>query len=209
MSDTSENYKDVFRIERAMAIEAYAQLEAQYAYILADLLGTTHDRAGVIIFRITNARSRRKIVEDLVRSTYKAEHAPFWFGVSGKKKDVSRGVIAWAAMLDEERNSIVHWIETDNAWGDPASGTRRWIDLRRHNWMYDDKKSDPISLEHLTRFREKCNFARLLLFYFLQSKKEKPSLTDEELSAWGDVFHQPVLYPPSDDHPIAGRHKVL
>jgi hypothetical protein len=201
-------YKDAFRIERARAIEAYALLEATYSYLLADLLGTTHARAGYIFFKVTNAKSRNGIVEDLVRSTYETEHSPFWFGLPGRKKETSRGIIAWTAMLDQERNNIVHWTECDNLSASTTGEQRRWMELRRPNFMYSDSKSTPIGTDHLVQFSEKCNFARLLIFHFLQLRKPKPPLSEDEQQEWREIFRQPILYPPPDAHPIAGRHKA-
>jgi hypothetical protein len=59
-----------FQVARALAIESYAQLETQICFLFGSLLETTDDKASAVFFRITNARSRNEMLEELLRKTH-------------------------------------------------------------------------------------------------------------------------------------------
>jgi len=48
-----------FLLARALAVSAYVSVERAQAGLFAHLSGATEDKAGIIFFKITSARSRR------------------------------------------------------------------------------------------------------------------------------------------------------
>ncbi len=55
------------KIARADAIEAYSNLEIALCRLLALLLGTKVDLAGIVFFRINNTRARSAALDSLLR----------------------------------------------------------------------------------------------------------------------------------------------
>ena len=87
-----------FKIARAEAIDAYSSLEISISRLFADLLGTKPDLAGVVLFRIGNARAHNKIIELLVKRKYGPKFNLYW-----------NSVFKLMGQLDHRRNEVVHW----------------------------------------------------------------------------------------------------
>ena len=80
LGKSADNAGD-FLILRAKAIDEYAQLEQAMAFLFAALARTERDVASLIFFRITNASSRNRIIEDLIKRRFGDACNHFWFGI--------------------------------------------------------------------------------------------------------------------------------
>ena len=84
-------------IARAGAIQAYAYLEFCLASLFARLLQTDIDAAGIVFYRIINARSRNRILNDLKKNRCRDIYPEYW-----------NSLIKNMTELDQKRNEIVH-----------------------------------------------------------------------------------------------------
>ena len=69
---------DDLRISRALAIEAYAEVESSLVTLMACLLGITNDLAAIVFFRITNTAARNKILDELLEHRLKDQYETYW-----------------------------------------------------------------------------------------------------------------------------------
>jgi hypothetical protein len=114
-----------FQIARGLAVEAYANLEYAQSMLFAQLLDTTQDRASIIFFRITNRRSRNRIISDLLEKEFGDKYDIYWQGqggVSGQKREP--GLFTLINNLDDCRNEIVHW-HTAQKWDITPTGSHK------------------------------------------------------------------------------------
>jgi hypothetical protein len=86
-----------FKIARAEAIDAYSGLEISLARLFAEMLGTKPDLAGIVLFRIGNARARNKMIEQLIKPKYGPKYNFYW-----------NSVFKFIGQLDQRRNEVVH-----------------------------------------------------------------------------------------------------
>jgi len=70
-----------FLVERANAIERYAQVEQALSLLFSDLLGTTFDLGGIVFFRVTNASARNAIIESLLEKRHGTTYEAYWHGI--------------------------------------------------------------------------------------------------------------------------------
>src|SRR5713226_3942653 len=142
---------------RSGAIEAYAALEQSLNGLLAHLLGTTYDIAGIIFFRIVNSHSRNIILEELFRKYYKEQYSDYW-----------NSFLKFIRPLDQERNEIVHWytiIEVGSA-DESITVSAKLIPPNFWNFRPETKSH---TIKTLQDFSAKCDFASRFINMFMLS----------------------------------------
>ena len=95
--------QDVFLVSRAVAIQAYAQLELSLSMLFSLWLGTPPDIGGLVFFRITSKHSINRILRDLKTKRLQDEYNLFW-----------NSLLSFVQTLDHRRNEIVHWHTANN-----------------------------------------------------------------------------------------------
>src|SRR4051794_30862433 len=98
LTDTAAFESDDFLVVRAAAIQSYADLEQGTCRLFAHLTGLSDRVAGIIFFKLSNARSRLAILERLKRLKYGNTFSLYFNSLT---KEIQR--------LDGTRNNIVHW----------------------------------------------------------------------------------------------------
>lgn len=98
------------QIARALAIEAYANLEQSLCHLFGILMGSPTDKAAIVYFKLYNASVRNKIIEELLEKAHHSKFDIFWHGQPGQS-GVPKipGLFTHIRQLDEKRNQIIHW----------------------------------------------------------------------------------------------------
>ena len=170
---------------RGVAIQSYARLEQSLCGIFGHLAGVTDQIAGIIFFKMVNARSRIAVMERLKRLKHGDAHNLFF-----------NSIMSEAGRLDGVRNHVVHWhtIQTVNATDEGGTWT---VFLSPPNfWDFDDN-SPTMTFDDLREFDARCDLysraLNLLRGYWLHPKRE---------TTWRDIFEQPLRYPLPEGHPL-------
>jgi hypothetical protein len=182
------------KIARADAIDAYGGLEIALTRLFAQVLGTKPDLAGIVLFRVGNARARNKMIEHLIKRKHGAKYNLYW-----------NSVLKFIGQLDQRRNEIVHWhmmIQPNfNRTGRLTSATAT---LRPPNLWDRRRTKESLSGRDLREFASRCDFADAAVWSFVfygQGRHGNRKLR----ATWQDIFRQPLTYPPPDNHPIRQR----
>lgn len=185
------------KIARAEAIEAYSGMETSLAFLLARLLGTSPDLAGIVLFRITSTRARNKIIEQIIKRKYGSKFNLYW-----------NSVLKFIGQLDQSRNEIVHWqMQLLPNFGRPpkrllTSATARLVPPN----IWDRRRGKAKHVEQtLTDFALKCEFAEAAVWFFSLYATGMKGGSRKMRATWRDIFQQPLAYPPLDTHPICLR----
>jgi hypothetical protein len=198
-----------FQIARGLAIESYANLERALCYVFGHLLGARQDRSSLVFFRIINYRSRNTIISDLLEKQYGTEFDVYWHGQPGgpgvKKLP---GLFNLIRTLDDGRNEIVHW-QTVHRWGRDENTRHSSSSEELVPHIYFSKSTEVVAItkDGLKGFKEKTDFASgsTWMFYKVMAKD---SVKEPEIATWLQIFQQPVIYPPSDNHPLSPNYKA-
>jgi hypothetical protein len=175
-----------FHIARGKAIDYYAQYEVSLGLVFSKLMDVPPDFAGVPFFKINNAPARIQIVDRLLHKRHGSKYNAFWNSLSGPLRD-----------LDTYRNQVVHWLMLTHL--DTAKRPQMThITLTPPN-IYDRRDGvTDLTIDDINQFAAKAKFYGQVLGMFhvflLNPENVKP--------AWRDIFHQPVVYPPPDTHPL-------
>jgi hypothetical protein len=142
------------------------------------------DVAGVMFYRMNNARARMLTLERLLHKKHKDKYNIFWKSLS-----------SYLQSIDKKRNLIVHWTTEKTS----TSEGKSWTCLVSLN--YWDKKDDPekIYLEDLYNFALVSNFFYHLIQHFVWVISESPKKID---LSWSDICLQAVVFPPPKTHPL-------
>jgi hypothetical protein len=204
-----ESQEQALRTARAHAIEAYARIESELCYVLSALLGTRHDTASIVFFKITSARARNDIIVDLLEHIHQDQFDLYWHGQpgGGSKKRVP-GMLTLLNQLDQRRNEIVHWHIVGNSFAGPDGQLKRWDDLRPA-FFWARSNATPISESELREFSVKADFVERSLSVFWKFVRHPQKFKPAELAIWQQMFQQPATYPPSKDHPLYQNPKAL
>jgi hypothetical protein len=178
-----------FRIARSEAIQAYSHWEQGLCSLFGHLAGTTDQIAGIIFFKMVNARSRIAALERLKKLKYGDARKPFF-----------NSLMSAAQPFDTERNKIVHWNEAIDSSGYFSSTATVRVILHSPNFS-DTSPDDPvIDIGALKTFSDKCLIYGHLLF-MLRRDWHNPKTSPSR--ACRDIFERPVTYPLPKDHPLA------
>ena len=183
--DPFNEKQDNFLVARATAIREYAGLEQSLCRLFAHLAGLTDQVAGIIFFKMVNARSRVAVME-------RPKHLKYDAGFSLYFNSVMKAV----GNLDGDRNKIVHWGEAVVIKSDGEGHYKDAFLVPPNFWDWDEKTP---SLSHLqiVEFCYKCDFfARALnglTWHWIGHNQN---------DAWLDIFERELSYPPPEDHPL-------
>ncbi|NJM33469.1 MAG: hypothetical protein HC850_00855 [Rhodomicrobium sp.] len=194
-----------FHVERAKAIQAYASVELALSHLLAILLGTSFDLAGLVFFRITSANSRNAIIESLLEKRYGTTYQAYWHGIPNTPH--KRGLFTWIKQLDQRRNEIVHWHTVNNIHieGDTHTST---LTLSRPNAWAFRSEIQSITVEDMCEFCAKAAFAsRSITMFMLLLNGDLEKIPDAK-QTWHDICQQPCIYPPPDTHPLSQNYEA-
>jgi hypothetical protein len=179
---------------RRKAIQSYAALEQSLCGVFAFIADLDRSTAGTIFFNIIGGHSLVRILERLVQSKYEDEYKLFW-------KSTLKGFRG----ISEERNQIVHWTAASTVSGIDSNGLPI-VSLNLVPPNFWDRLSDrpPITIHTLDEFIRKCDIYERACNIFLLHVMGKIGS-----SPWDDIFHQPLVYPPLDTHPLSRNYKAL
>ncbi|WP_339757781.1 hypothetical protein [uncultured Hoeflea sp.] len=197
LGKSADNAGD-FLILRAKAIDEYAQLEQAMAFLFAALARTERDVASLIFFRITNASSRNRIIEDLIKRRFGDACNHFWFGIP--KTHHKKGLMNLIQGLDGLRNEIVHWHIKTSINTDMGS---RALSLTPPNF-WSGSNAEPKSDSHLIEFIFKADFTSRAVNMFTAHHMEA-SATSFPIpidDTWREIYQRPCTYPPENTHPL-------
>jgi hypothetical protein len=200
MSDASQNFdlaealrhqsRQDLALARAVALDAYAAVEASLCALFARLLGTDEGSAGIVFYRINNARSRNGMIEKLLKRRKGADHNLWW-----------NSMVAIMRIADERRNEIVHWHGVAHIFQNETTSefvvTHR---LEPPNYLVRTDQTPSLGPEEMAEFVIRCDFIARSLNMFMLELRGK--LAHEP---WHDIFRQPAAYPPPDNHPLARK----
>jgi hypothetical protein len=187
--------QDQFLALRAIAIQAYANLEMSLAILFAALLGILVDLAGLVLFRITNTHARNRILDDLQSKKHGTTYDTFW-----------NSLISFIRTLDQRRNEIVHWHVVQNI--NLALDHKEAASLSLApptGWTTQSAAS--ISDNDLSDFIQRCEFASRLITMF-RGVVHEPAIPDDVRETWLPIFARAVTYPPSETHPLSPNYKA-
>lgn len=202
--------RDALRIQRARAIEFYARLEQNISDLASELLGVHPRLGGVVFFRITNSNSRDKILETLLKKNFSDTFRVYWHGDNRGNK----GVFHHLRAVNQDRNRIVHWAETNIFEGKsrempPGPETGEWV-LMPPNWWDHDDSTPSLNAMELSNFVAKADFVRQSIFMFQAFQFHRyPPAEKSTVESWRGIFSQSCSYPPQESHPKFARWQVL
>jgi len=181
--------QDQFLGWRAIAIQAYANLEVSLTLLFAKLLGIEADLAGLVLYRIASTHTRTRILRDLYSKKHGEAYSPFW-----------KSLLSFIRTLDQRRNEIVHWhvVNNINLALNHKDASRLSL-APPTGWAMQSTAS--IAETELKDFVQRCDFAHRLLNMFSVVLHD-PVVTADVRERWLKIFEEPVTYPPSDTHPL-------
>jgi hypothetical protein len=180
---------------RGKAIEQYAQLEQALFTMFCGLSGMDMKTGGTMFFRIVSTRARNIIIEDLFRNKFAEQMNLF-------RNSLIREIV----MLDQARNSIVHWhmICPIDVGSDGALTVR--MQLEPPTYWERDENTPSYSSNEIIVFIDKCKFyARVITAFVmihLPTSTISHNMSEETMRPWRDIFQLAIAYPPPMDHPI-------
>jgi hypothetical protein len=182
---------DPFLLLRGYAITAYATLEQSLCLLFSILTGISRDIAGIVFFKITSARSRNALVEELLQKNgLRQPYAAFWKDYFNK-----------LGQLDQRRNEIVHWATVTTIDTTDQDNPRITTSLVPAKYGVALSISmAAIKEQDMKEFIQKCDiYARACnMFTSAVLQKVEPS---------PDIFQQPIPDPLPDTHPLFRKRK--
>jgi hypothetical protein len=171
-----------------------AAVEIALARLVASLLGTKPDLAGIILFRISNARARNKAIELLIKKKYGAKFNSYW-----------NSVFKFITQLDQTRNEIVHWhMRITPNFGRTGKLTSATTELVPLNIWEHRRGKGRYSERDLINFSLKCEFAEAAVWSFVTYVAIRRGHRKMR-ATWRDICQRALVYPPPDNHPICQR----
>lgn len=161
------------------------------------MLQTDLKAAGIAFYSIQNARTRNRMVEDLLEHRHDNTYSLFW---NSWNKECRR--------LDGIRNQVAHWhlSTTHSVRGGIAQPSKSAL-KRPTYWSARDWQ--PISAmgpNELRGFAEECHcIAHMLGLFFHYLTEDFHGYEPQTLH---DIFQQPIPYPPPADSPLSPNHKA-
>jgi hypothetical protein len=192
---------------RALAINAYANVEQSLCRLLAALLNIDWQNAAIIFYNVQNTHARNRIFDELLAKRHGSKYEAYWTGIPNTHP--RRGMSDLIRQLDQSRNEIVHWhigrkmSEDERGW--PALQKPRAVPL-----IESQMKS--LSVTELTDFIEKADFIERSLNLFCnfagtdEVNYDRSDPAAWRVESWLQIFQQPALYPPPDSHPLSRNY---
>ena len=179
----------VFLIERARAIKASAHVEQGMSALLAVLLNTSFELAGIVFFRIANTNSRNTIIESLLEKRYGTTYQGYWSGIPNTKH---KGLFTLIRQLDQCRNSIVHWHTLRTMHIEGENYTSTFALVRPSIWNMQDE-AQSVTAEDMSAFTLKANFVSRSINTFAIYIGGSLSSSPDFENTWRDIFQLPAL----------------
>ncbi|WP_425069044.1 hypothetical protein [Reyranella sp.] len=173
--------------QRGHAIQAYATLEQALCSLMAQFGNMAPRTAGTIFFRISNTRTRLRIVEELMKASVGNPYPDFW-----------KQVQSLVGGLDGQRNEIVHWHTVQGVHVTEKGGTLTGLTLAPPNFWAQSPAAHTV--ETMKDFVQKCAFTSSLLNMY--GSLLAGHLSGDAEKTWRGIFLQPVVYPPPSNHPL-------
>lgn len=193
-ADIDNANRNDLRLLRGLAIEVYASVEHSLCSLMSRLTGMTPEITGIIFFKITSADVRDKIIERLLKVKKGDEFNPFWNSVQKMLKD-----------LANKRNNIVHWSAIHEEKSDGTTST--WLTPGPSIFTFD-WDTTTFKPSEVVEFSYKCNFLSALINIFADMLGGIRGQVPETLwLKWNAIIREPVMYPPSETHPLYKYYK--
>lgn len=191
--DEASAIKRDFKLARAEAIQAYAYLEQSMCGLFAHFAGVTDQIAGVIFFKMNNARSRVAVSERLKRLKYGNTRSLYFNSIK-----------AALGPIDGERNHLVHWHERFETRSNFATGAHAMSSFLDPPAYWDHSDDTPrMGIEEVQDFTSKC-YALGGSIFSLTYDWEGPPFAQP----WPDIFEQPVTFPLPEGHPLVPNQQA-
>jgi hypothetical protein len=185
--------EDRFWAVRAKAIQAYAGLEQSLCSVFQQITNVAPDMAGVIFFKITDARARSDILDCVIRKRFGTTYNLFWNSFRAQLRDI-----------DAKRNAIVHWMTAHNI-GEADSDGKPIVKLTLvpPGFLHSTGPMVMMDTKDLNDFMGKCDIFSRLCNMFLLALSGK--MGEGPTKTWLDIFQQPLLYPLPSSHPLSAK----
>ena len=188
-----------FLVERATAIEHYAQVEQSLSHLFSDLLGTTFQLGGIVFFRMTNTNARNAVIGALLEQRHGSTYEAFWNGTPNTPH--RKGLFTLLRTIDSRRNEIVHWHTVNNVHVENDKAVSILKLARPNSWSFPGEMQQ-ITVTDMQAFSAMADFVtRVLNMFALVVSGRHPGI--HGLQTWQDIFQRPCTYPPAEGHPLA------
>jgi len=181
---------DEFWAIRGKAIQSYANLEQSLLGLFAYLSGIEREPAAIILFRISSADARNKIIKKLFKRRFADNFNLF-----------RNSFLDQLRPINLERNEVVHWNTACQMGHDGNKETAKLMLIPPAFVPSPDHPKKDVA--GLRAFDAKCTFYSRLLNMFMGIECEAAAGIPEEVKLpWHAIFAQPIVYPPPADHPL-------
>lgn len=154
-----------------------------------------------MFYQLVNTRSRSRILEQLIKKRFKDEHTAYFHGIPNTPH--KRGLMTLVSELDTTRNEIIHWHTVNHISGDDTSHASTLV-LQPPAFFFSRQESVRTTAD-LAEFIGKSDFVQRSINMFCLYQRPLDPLNDGFRDTWRDIFRQPCVYPPPNNHPLAAR----
>jgi hypothetical protein len=175
--DQDQDHTKEFQQARIEALTAYANLEYAIADVLDAALCSSTEFAGhIVLFKITNTRTRYAIIDEFIGNSFPAYHKAW------------RVLQKWLGEIDETRNALVHW----TVFYKQTYKDGRFVlgPVRLHNPKSMSVDGRPISIARIRRFHESCKTMSRIFFSFAFCLAPEEGPYQPLPEPWRDKFLQ-------------------
>lgn len=174
------------KIARADAIEAYAWVERELCSAFAYLAGTDDRVAGTIFFRLNNARTRRVMLNKMMRLKHGDDRRLFFNSLIKRLNEV-----------DDTRNQIVHWIMIVNVYNHNGQFVGVDSHLAPPDFWSWDENTPNLKAPDLLDFSARCRVIALAISQLVGRYRGRIPA-----DALPDITLEPLAFPLPDNHPL-------
>ena len=190
-----------FLVERARAIELYAQVEQSLCHLFSDLLGAPWDFGGIVFFRITNTSARNAILDALLTKRFGTTYEHHWNGIPNTPN--KKGLFTLLRQIDSRRNEIVHWHSVTNVHVEAGAAISTLALMRPNAWSFPADITY-IGVAQMQEFSALASFVARSVNMFTAYAAGRLAHSGAE-QAWRDICQRPCTYPPPEGHPLTQK----
>ncbi len=195
MADNLHDEITPFMVARAEAINSYSTLEQHLCACFAFFGSIEESTAGAIFFKISAARSRRTILDDLKKQKVGVKYTGYW-----------ASLLLESARLDDRRNEIIHWTVAFGVYENLETGGMRLARpmLKKPNYWAWDENTPELFQADLEKFGRRCEILSGSLAGLLMVFRGKPGLLSVTgtMDTWREICQRPLDDPLPPDHPL-------
>jgi len=177
---------DDFMARRSGALISYSNLEQSLCACMAYFGDMSDEAAGIIFYRITNARTMMDVLDKLKKLRIGRRYAVYWHSITKALK-----------LLSETRNQIVHWTSATVLKKEESVGFR--VVLRPPNYWSWDEGTPELSSKELEDFSDRCHFLKESVDQLILGAAGV--LKGDERDAWLDICQRALAYPNQPEPP--------